>query len=902
MDGPTLITQPTGYPEERPETDDTDGMLEHLAGELEGKQLLEKPRVSKKVMVFALKEQNRIIGQLRREANANFLLLDDRSRRTQDLVQKLLGKINSQETQLQKAEGTITTMQGEMENMRGKIEEALKLIDIAKKLEEKIVSVQHRVETHTATLKAHETRFGEIDRLAGRVSIVEDALTKISGDNVFVTTDHMGEPMPLNMVVQNLQVTLTEYNVKIHEQSKALRQQSEVIAKAEGQLAEGVRVKLAKNDDIDLAEIRRGQTSIAEQLDVIQQELLAKIDKSYVDEHVEARYEEIINHLHKALSSTEQDEQDFKKRANNLQNIIEQLSANKADRRELLELKQFMVSLNGQERRSSMERRRSSSGSIGGGDTGDGNPLTGPITRDEVFNLLEEKADRKDLEKRMAAIVTRVNNAVIRRGSGGAPTTQGATPTGPAGPNGYGGTPAKRGGNGVAGAVQSNNDIDAWEAWEPDPDGALAMSKQLTDGFGRAVRPDGMAVGTCLSCKDGNLYLAQTNGPMVAADARVSGGSWRSTVGQDTLFAGMVGGLPRLRTLTFAIANWTANQARGGLQDPPPKTPLLAWIQQRAAVGNLSNPRRQKFPAFSSVGRRRDISTGRGCWAKAAAGRGDAGGEGVTFGTSEDAARRNADSSAVAFVTGANRGIGLEVTRQLLARSRGMVVAACRDPSSAADLHALRTAAGNEHRLDVVRMDIEDQVSLEAAAEHVKSAYGRVDLLFNVAGVLGDGKNTPGPERSLRAMDRGWLRHTLEVNTIGPMMLVAALTPLLESPAKKGDQAARPPSVVVNFSARVGSIGDNGMGGWHSYRMSKSALNMATKGISLELRRRRVWAFSYHPGTTDTGLSEPFQANVKPEKLFTPDYTVSQCLAIVDSMTEELSGGFFAFDGSRIVW
>lgn len=82
----------------------------------------------------------------------------------------------------------------------------------------------------------------------------------------------------------------------------------------------------------------------------------------------------------------------------------------------------------------------------------------------------------------------------------------------------------------------------------------------------------------------------------------------------------------------------------------------------------------------------------------------------------------------------------------------------------------------------------------------------------------------------------------------------------------------------------------------------QSALNMATKGISIELRRRRVWALSYHPGTTDTGLSEPFQANVKPEKLFTTDYTVSQVLGIVDSMTEELSGGFFAFDGSRIVW
>lgn len=77
---------------------------------------------------------------------------------------------------------------------------------------------------------------------------------------------------------------------------------------------------------------------------------------------------------------------------------------------------------------------------------------------------------------------------------------------------------------------------------------------------------------------------------------------------------------------------------------------------------------------------------------------------------------------------------------------------------------------------------------------------------------------------------------------------------------------------------------------------------MVTKGIALELRRRRVWAFSYHPGTTDTGLSKPFQGNVRPEKLFTTAYTVSQVLGIVDSMTEDLSGGFYAFDGSTIVW
>lgn len=210
------------------------------------------------------------------------------------------------------------------------------------------------------------------------------------------------------------------------------------------------------------------------------------------------------------------------------------------------------------------------------------------------------------------------------------------------------------------------------------------------------------------------------------------------------------------------------------------------------------------------------------------------------------------------------------------------MVAACRDPSSAADLNDLATAPENKGRLEIVELDVTEQASVEHAAEYVKANHGvsprtsrelesetrylwherlgrrscalrpassstpvlltspspnanlagyspwaqllrqRLDLLFNVAGILGDGKNTPGPERSLRAMDREWLRQTLEVNAVGPMMLAAKLAPLLESPAKRGQgETARPPSVVVNFSARVGSIGDNSLGGWHSYRMSK---------------------------------------------------------------------------------
>lgn len=125
------------------------------------------------------------------------------------------------------------------------------------------------------------------------------------------------------------------------------------------------------------------------------------------------------------------------------------------------------------------------------------------------------------------------------------------------------------------------------------------------------------------------------------------------------LFGGVAGGVPRLRA--FATATGAIDQARGAGRRHN-ESPLLARCQQRAAVSSLSNPRR---PA----GRRRSVRTSSSS-ASAAAGQGGAGDE-VTFGVSDAAARRNADPDSVAFVTGANRGIGLEVTRQLLMRSKG---------------------------------------------------------------------------------------------------------------------------------------------------------------------------------------------------------------------------------------
>jgi NAD(P)-dependent dehydrogenase (short-subunit alcohol dehydrogenase family) len=258
---------------------------------------------------------------------------------------------------------------------------------------------------------------------------------------------------------------------------------------------------------------------------------------------------------------------------------------------------------------------------------------------------------------------------------------------------------------------------------------------------------------------------------------------------------------------------------------------------------------------------------------------------------------------------------------------QGTVIACCRSPSTANDLndyiHSINDDDNNRRRIQTVLLDLEDQASIECAANTIQNQFDRIDILFNVAGLLGDGgKSTPGPERSITKIDRTWLDKTLAVNVIGPVMLIKELSPLLTQRQRlsrptqqqtNSDQTKlvgegiasstirhRQPSVVVNFSARVGSISDNALGGWYSYRISKAALNQATRTIALELKRSHVWAISFHPGTTDTDLSKPFQGNVKEGSLFPVEFTVNQVLNVVDAIDEKHTGGFYDWAGQAI--
>jgi NAD(P)-dependent dehydrogenase (short-subunit alcohol dehydrogenase family) len=127
------------------------------------------------------------------------------------------------------------------------------------------------------------------------------------------------------------------------------------------------------------------------------------------------------------------------------------------------------------------------------------------------------------------------------------------------------------------------------------------------------------------------------------------------------------------------------------------------------------------------------------------------------------------------------------------------------------------------------------------------------------------------------------------------MLWIKFLTPYLSSKA---------PCKLVVFSARVGSISDNNLGGWYSYRASKAALNMMLKTAAIELARRakNIKIIAFHPGTTDTPLSRPFQKNVPDEKLFTCNFVATQLLNIIENIEIDGKASYLDWQGKAIQW
>ncbi|KAK9696984.1 hypothetical protein RND81_08G008100 [Saponaria officinalis] len=260
----------------------------------------------------------------------------------------------------------------------------------------------------------------------------------------------------------------------------------------------------------------------------------------------------------------------------------------------------------------------------------------------------------------------------------------------------------------------------------------------------------------------------------------------------------------------------------------------------------------------------------------------------------------NPQNVSVSMVQGASRGIGLEFVKQLLEKDqRGHVVATCRNPDKSTGLHDLKSRYTD--RLNILNMDVTVESTIEATANSVRETYGHLNLLVNSSGIL----SIPGvihPETSLTKLHKSAMLLAYEVNAVGPILVIKHMWPLLK--AGGGTGTTREGAVVASLSARVGSITDNHLGGWHSYRASKTALNQLTKTVSVELARKKdpIICLLLHPGTVDTDLSRPFQKNVPQGKLFTREFCVNKLLSIIDGAKIQDNGKFFAWDGQEIPW
>ena len=232
------------------------------------------------------------------------------------------------------------------------------------------------------------------------------------------------------------------------------------------------------------------------------------------------------------------------------------------------------------------------------------------------------------------------------------------------------------------------------------------------------------------------------------------------------------------------------------------------------------------------------------------------------------------------MVIGSSGAIGSAFVKALLERNDSI------------SLHAVaRTdVAADTTRAVYHKTDFRDEASLQAVAEEI-AADGPVDMILVATGLLHDGPLRP--EKALRDISAESLERAYFVNTIIPALALKYFGPLLRREGR---------AVFAALSARVGSIGDNRLGGWYGYRASKAALNMIIRTACIELARRNPQSIivGLHPGTVDSKLSKPFQAGVKPAGLFSADHAAGRLLDVIEGLTPEDTGHCFAWDGRRI--
>ncbi len=204
-----------------------------------------------------------------------------------------------------------------------------------------------------------------------------------------------------------------------------------------------------------------------------------------------------------------------------------------------------------------------------------------------------------------------------------------------------------------------------------------------------------------------------------------------------------------------------------------------------------------------------------------------------------------------------------------------------------------RTRAAAKHGITHFECDISDTTALQALASQLKALGHPLNGIINTVGLL-HGQEVR-PEKALSQLKLPQMNAVFLANAFGPILLIQAMLPLLH----KGV-----PTVIASLSARVGSISDNQLGGWYSYRAAKAAQNQLFKTLAIELQRShpQVTCLQLHPGTVDTALSKPFQSNVATAKLFTPEFSAKALAQVIASKTVADSGTFWDWEGKPVPW
>jgi NAD(P)-dependent dehydrogenase (short-subunit alcohol dehydrogenase family) len=232
----------------------------------------------------------------------------------------------------------------------------------------------------------------------------------------------------------------------------------------------------------------------------------------------------------------------------------------------------------------------------------------------------------------------------------------------------------------------------------------------------------------------------------------------------------------------------------------------------------------------------------------------------------------DASQGGLAVVIGGSGGIGGALVAQLQRENRYARVLALSRRSTPA-------------------LDVTDEASIVAWAAQVAASGLSLRLVIIASGVL----HGPGmqPEKSLAALDAAALAQLFAVNATGPALVMKHLLPLLPKQGR---------AVCAALSARVGSIGDNQLGGWYAYRTSKAALNQLVHTAAIELRRQRPQALcvALHPGTVDTDLSAPFAKTGL--EVRGPAEAAAQLLAVLEGLVPAQSGGFYDWRGDPVPW